>query len=155
MDGLALARALHVLGVIIWIGGVWMVTTIVLPAAAQTSDPVAFAEAVERRFSRHAGIAVIVVGATGFYMTSRWDLWDRFREPAYWWMHAMVGVWLLFTVILFVAEPLFLHRWFEMRAQQDLPGTLRLVQRLHWLLLALSMITTFGVVTGSHGWLFL
>ena len=32
MDDVAVARALHVLAVVIWIGGVAMVTTVVLPA---------------------------------------------------------------------------------------------------------------------------
>ena len=32
MDDVATARALHVLAVVIWIGGVAMVTTVVLPA---------------------------------------------------------------------------------------------------------------------------
>jgi len=32
MDGVVLARALHVLAVVIWIGGVAMVTTVILPA---------------------------------------------------------------------------------------------------------------------------
>jgi hypothetical protein len=40
----------------------------------------------------------------------------RFRSGEFWRMHAMVWLWLLFTVILFVAEPLVLHRWFHRRA---------------------------------------
>ena len=40
-------------------------------------------------------------------------------------MHSMVGVWLLFSLLLFIAEPLFLHRWFLARAKAapdfDLP----------------------------------
>jgi uncharacterized membrane protein len=32
MDDVIIARALHVLGVVIWIGGVAMVTMVVLPA---------------------------------------------------------------------------------------------------------------------------
>lgn len=32
MDDVVTARALHVLGVVIWIGGVSMVTTVALPA---------------------------------------------------------------------------------------------------------------------------
>ena len=32
MDDVVIARALHVLGVVVWIGGVSMVTTIALPA---------------------------------------------------------------------------------------------------------------------------
>src|SRR5579884_4173316 len=98
MDELAIARGIHVLAVVIWIGGVSMVTTIVLPAALRSADPPAFAEAVERRFAWQARIATLLVGATGFYMADRFALWDRFRSAAYWWMHAMVLVWLIFTV---------------------------------------------------------
>ena len=32
MNDLALARVLHLLGVLLWIGGVAMVTTVILPA---------------------------------------------------------------------------------------------------------------------------
>jgi uncharacterized membrane protein len=35
MDDVLIARALHVLAVVIWIGGVAMVTTVVLPAVRQ------------------------------------------------------------------------------------------------------------------------
>jgi hypothetical protein len=45
MDGVVIARALHVLGVVIWIGGVAMVTMVVLPAVAlvRLISPVAWA----------------------------------------------------------------------------------------------------------------
>lgn len=35
MDEFALARVLHVLGVVLWIGGVAMVTTVLLPSVRQ------------------------------------------------------------------------------------------------------------------------
>jgi hypothetical protein len=38
------------------------------------------------RFARQARISTPVVGLTGFYMVYRFDLWDRFRSSAYWWM---------------------------------------------------------------------
>jgi hypothetical protein len=78
-------------------------------------------------------------------------LWDRFLSVAYWWMHAMVTIWLLFTLMLFVAEPLFLHRRLFARAETRPEGTFRLVERLHQILLALSLITLIGAVLGSHG----
>jgi hypothetical protein len=31
---------------------------------------------------------------------SRLDLWDRFQYAAYWWMHAMIAVWLPFSPLL-------------------------------------------------------
>jgi hypothetical protein len=63
----------------------------------------------------------------------------------------MVAIWLVFTIVLFVLEPLFLHRWFSARARHDPAGTLRLVGRLHWVLLIASLLTVAGAVAGSHG----
>jgi uncharacterized membrane protein len=51
MDPLILARVVHVLGVVIWIGGVAMVTLVLLPIARASVDGVALFEMVERRFS--------------------------------------------------------------------------------------------------------
>jgi uncharacterized membrane protein len=151
MEALAIARALHVLGVVVWIGGVAMVTTIVFSAARRLPNGIKVAEAIERRFAVQARIATVIVGASGFYMVDRLDAWERFQAIGFWWMHAMVAVWLLFTLILFIAEPLFLHRWFEDRARADPDGTLTIVTRLHWILLIVSLITVLGAVAGSHG----
>ena len=154
MDDVTIARALHVVAVVLWIGGVAMVTTVVLPAVRRfksTDERVAFFAAVEHRFGRQARLTTLLAGASGFYMVYRLDAWGRFASIGYWWMHAMVGVWLLFTVMLFVAEPWFLHRWFMARAAVAPASTFRLIQRLHWLLLTLSLIAIFGAVAGSHG----
>ena len=148
------ARALHVIGVVLWIGGVAMVTTVLLPAAkrlATAAERIAFFERAERRFAVQARLTTLVTGVSGFYLAWRFDLWSRFAEARFWWMHAMVAVWLLFTLVLFVLEPLVLHRWFDERAARDPDGSLALVQRLHWLLLALSLVTIAGAVAGSHG----
>ena len=83
-------------------------------------------QAIEHRFVWQARTAIIVVGLTGFYMTWRLDLWDRFRTAAFWWMHAMVCVWLLFAFVLFVAEPFILHRHFRRWATARPDGRLRL-----------------------------
>jgi hypothetical protein len=52
---------------------------------------------------------------------------------------------------VFALEPLCLHRWFEASAQRIPERTFALVQRLHWLLLVISLITVAGAVAGSHG----
>ena len=155
MDGLAAARALHVLAVVIWIGGVGMVTLAVLPAVRRGDlgpNRLQAFEAVERRFSWHARIAILIVGLTGVYMIDRADLWDRFRVAEFWWMHAMVALWLVFSALLFVAEPLIPRRRFDRWAMAQPDAAFGLLQRLHWLLLVLSLITIFGAVAGSHGW---
>jgi uncharacterized membrane protein len=154
VDDVTIARALHVLAVVLWTGGVAFVTTVLLPAVRNTqasADRVVFFENVERRFSGQARFMTALAGLTGFYMLVRLDLWDRFLSVAYWWMHAMVTIWLLFALTLFVAEPLFLHRWLLARAKTRPESTFELVERLHQILLALSLITLTGAVLGSHG----
>lgn len=155
MTDLILARALHVLGVVIWIGGVAMVTMVVLPAARRGelgSARLAVFEAIERPFGWIARLAVIVVGLTGLYMLRGLGAWDRFRDPAFWWMHAMVFVWLVFAMLLFVLEPLILHRRLHLWGARDPDAALRALQTGHWILLILSLVTIFGAVSGSQGW---
>ena len=55
------------------------------------------------------------------------------------------------TAMLFVVEPLFLHRRLRERSRRDPGGTFALIKRFHWMLLALSLVTVFGAVAGSHG----
>jgi uncharacterized membrane protein len=154
MDELTLARALHVLAIVIWIGGVAMVTTVLLPAVRRLKSPnerLAFFEEVEGRFAGQARVTTLIAGLTGLYMVHRLDAWDRFLQASYWWMHAMVLVWALFTFMLFIAEPLFLHRLLRKRFARDPEGTFSRIQYLHWGMLMLSLITIFGAVAGSHG----
>ncbi|HSD61332.1 MAG TPA: hypothetical protein VLC55_10810 [Burkholderiales bacterium] len=156
MDGFLLARALHVLGVVFWIGGVAFVTTVLLPATRRMKSPeerVAWFEEAESRFASQARMSTLVTGLSGFYLVHVLDAWGRFAQPAFWWMHAMVAVWAIFTLMLFVLEPLVLHRRFLARARRDPEGTFALIQRMHWVLLALSLATVFGAAAGSHGWL--
>ena len=156
MDDIALARVLHVLAVILWIGGVSMATTVALPAVrrgALGADRLGAFQAFEGRFVWQARGAVIVVGLTGLYMIVRLDLWARFADARFWWMHAMVCLWALFAFLLFIGEPFILHRFFPAWAARDPDRAFRLLQRVHVALLILAVITIFGAVAGSHGWL--
>ncbi len=155
MGDLAIARALHVLAVVLWIGGVAMVTTVLLPAIRRlplSENPVEVFERFERRFAFQARIMTLVAGLSGFYMVTRMNAWARYLSLEGWWLHAMTLVWLIFTLVLFVLEPLVLNRKLRERAERDPKGTLVLIQRAHWGLLTLSLIAVAGAVTGSHGW---
>jgi len=108
MDDVTIARALHVVSVVLWIGGVAFVTTVLLPAVRRLKAPqerMQLFDQIEQRFAWQARVSTAIVGLTGFYMLYRFDMWDRFRHAAYWWIDAMVAVWLLFTTMLFVVEP--------------------------------------------------
>jgi uncharacterized membrane protein len=157
MSDMAIARALHVLAIVHWIGGVSMVTLVLLPGIMRSVPPaerLKLFEMIEGRFARQARISTLIAGASGFYMVETLAAWDRFLDPTFWWMHAMVLVWAIFTIVLFVAEPLFLHRWFHERAARSPDRTFRLVQRLHILLLTVSLVTIAAAVLGAHGALY-
>lgn len=154
MDDLAIARAIHVLAVVHWIGGVALVTTVILPAVRRLAQPaqrLAWFERIEGAFSRQAKFSVVLAGASGVYMTHVLAAWERFLDPAFWWMHLMVLVWTIFTIVLFVAEPLFLHAWFRRQAQQEPESTYATLQAAHIVLLFVSAIAVAAAVLGTHG----
>src|SRR5690348_16441707 len=104
-DDFILARAVHVLAILLWIGGVAFVTMVLLPAVRRSTSPeqrLAEFHRVEARFAPQARLWVLAAGLSGMWMTWRADLWDRFADPHFWWMHAMVAVWLAFAAMLFV-----------------------------------------------------
>ena len=154
----AIARAIHVLAVLIWIGGVAFVTMVMIPACRAMAEGQAQLELFERLEHRFAAIArwsVLLAGASGLWLTWRLDAWGRFADPAaWWWMHGMVAVWSAFALMLFVLEPFVLHRVFEARARRDPVGAMATIQRLHQVLLGVSLIVVLGAVAGSHGGVF-
>ncbi len=154
MDDLTIARTLHIIALVHWIGGVSLVTLVLLPGllrAVPAADRLGLFEMIEGRFAFQARISTLVAGASGIYMTARLEAWDRFHDPAFWWMHAMLALWALFTFILFIAEPLFLHRWFHERARVMPDETFALLLTLHRILLTLSLVTLGAGVLGAHG----
>ncbi|MBI3147248.1 MAG: hypothetical protein HYZ17_01890 [Betaproteobacteria bacterium] len=157
MDGFIIARALHVLAVILWIGGVAFVTWVILPnirASRAPAERLPFFESLEGRFASQARWWTLLAGLTGFYMLHVLDAWGRYAQAQYWWVHAMTLVWVLFTLMLFVLEPLVLHRVIRAMAARDPEGSFRRLERLHWVLLSLSLVAAGGAVLGSHGWAF-
>jgi uncharacterized membrane protein len=156
MDEFAFARVLHVLGIVLWIGGVAMVTIVLFPAMAQLKSAAERTELfgrIESRFAPQARFTTLIVGLSGFYMVHILNAWSRFTDLRFWWMHAMVLVWLIFTLMLFVVEPLVLRKRAAKNTQRDHEKTFAVAHRMHWVLLSLSLITIAGAVAGSHGWM--
>ncbi len=151
----AIARAIHVLAVLIWIGGVAFVTMVMIPACRAMAEPQAQLDLFERLEHRFAAIArwsVLLAGASGLWLTGLLGAWDRFADPAaWWWMHGMVAVWTIFAVMLFILEPFVLQKLFAKLARRDPVGTMARIQRVHVVLLTLSLVVVAGAVAGSHG----
>ena len=150
----AIARALHVVGVVLWIGGVAFVTTVLIPSIKQIAVPaeqLKLFEQLERRFALQARIVTVVTGLSGLYMLALVDGWTRYQQLQFWWLHLMTLIWVVFTVVLFVLEPLVLHRWFHRQAIANASRAFAWLHRLHVALLTLSLIAVVGAVAGSHG----
>lgn len=155
MEYYSLARVIHVIAIILWIGGVSMVTTVLFPAIMKfksSDEQIRTFENIEGKFAFQAKITTFLTALSGFYMLYVLDAWDRYLELKYWWIHAMTLLWLIFTLILFVFEPLFLHKVFKKYASKNPEKTFKIMHRLHWLLLILSLITAAGGIAGSHSW---
>lgn len=151
------ARAVHVLGVVLWIGGVAMVTLVLLPLLARTQsavDATLFFARFRQRFAAQARMTTLLVGVSGFYMVHALNAWHRFTQWQFWWMHTMVAIWLLFSIMLFIMEPRARRRSSDPVTQKSLtPEAFAKIQRKHMTLLILSLLTIVGAVAGSHGWL--
>jgi hypothetical protein len=96
INDFAVARALHVLALVHWIGGVAMVTTIVLPRAralANAHAALAAFDAFEGPFATQARFSILLAGLSGFYMLNKMQAWTLLLDPPFWWLALMVAVW--------------------------------------------------------------
>ena len=157
MNELTIARAIHVLSIVIWIGGVGFVTLVLLPSIRKSSfktEQLSMFNTIESRFASIARVAVLLAGLSGFYMIYKLDAWNRFSEIQGFWMYAMVLVWLMFASAFFIVEPFFIknHR----RIVRDGHGisNLQKTQIIHTVILTISLITIFISVLGAHGFFY-
>jgi len=154
IDDLALARAIHVLALVHWLGGVAVVTTIVLPRAhalLDAKEAVAAFEAFEQRFVSQARISILLVGLSGAYMLTKVGAWNRFHDASFWWLHLMIAVWMLFALIIYVFEPLVLHRLFHKFALRNKDRTFAVTTGLHAIALIIAAFSLGAGVIGAHG----
>jgi uncharacterized membrane protein len=154
IDDFAIARALHMLALVHWLGGVTMVTTIVLPRARAVADAraaLAAFEAFEGRFAVQARFSILLAGLTGFYLLHKLQAWARLLDPAFWWLALMLAVWAVFALMVFVLEPLVVHRLFHDYALRDKERAFALAIWLHAVVLTVSGVAIAAGVLGAHG----
>src|SRR5664280_2686107 len=145
IDDFALARAVH---------GVAMVTTIVLPRARvgqSAGAALAAFEMFEGRFATQVRFSILLAGLSGLYMLDKLQAWARLLDPAFWWLTLMLAVWAVFALMVFVLEPLLVHRLFHDYALRDKDRAFALAIRLHAAALAVSAVAIAAGVLGAHG----
>lgn len=144
------ARALHIIAVVFWIGGVAFVTTVLIPAIRASQKPeerLKTFELLESKFSFQTKLTTLLTGLSGFYMLNVMNAWSTMG----WWILLMILVWSIFTLVLFVLEPLFLHKWFHRQAQKHPEKSFFILQLMHIILLIVSTAAVIGGVAGAHG----
>ena len=154
MNELTIARAIHILSIVIWMGGVAFVTIVLIPTIRRSSfrgDECYIFSVIENRFAHIARALVLLAGLSGFYMIYQLNAWNRFWEIRYFWIHAMVLVWLMFVLALFLIEPFFIKDHGRIVKDGRNFGDLRKTYVLHLIILILSLITIFISVLGAHG----
>jgi uncharacterized membrane protein len=155
-DQAVLARILHILAVTLWIGGVAFVTTVLIPALRNLPDEnqrLELFERLEGRFALQAKITTLLTGLSGLWMLDYLNAWSRYLEPQFWWLQLMTFIWLLFSMVLFVLEPLYLHKFFQRLATQNSEKAFQRLHLMHIILLSLSLSAIAAAMAGSHGYL--
>jgi uncharacterized membrane protein len=132
---------LHVLAIVIWIGGVAFVTAIIFPTLAGMEDSMAkvsFFMGFERRFQFLAKICVIVAGGSGILLFWQRGGFSSLSGDEAFLLGYKFLIWLIFAVLLFGAEKRLMG---SLVSEQTAPqNALRRLAVFHWVVLILSLI---------------
>ncbi len=153
-----LMHIIHVLTVILWIGGLAFVTVIVLPMAIKTPDAlqkVLLFQRIEHRFASLARIYNVVTGASGFVMlfTTGWYrmLFTKSGIP----LTFMTLVWVFWFVMLFGLEPIIIRKMLAQMAaggaKLDIDAIFKRLNIMHWGMVAISLAAATAGVLVAHG----
>lgn len=145
--------SIHVLGVIIWIGGVAFVTIIIFPMIIRMEgsiEKVMFFQGVEHRFAKIAKISVIIVGITGIWLLYLTHGWNSLFKVSGIGPTLMSIVWTFYVLVLLFEGKLF-KLIFKGEAQQDTTKVFKRLTAFHWIVLCLSILAVVVGVWAGHG----
>jgi uncharacterized membrane protein len=150
---LQLSAAIHVIGVVIWIGGVSFVTLVILPAIHAMTDPMEKAllfQGVERRFSRIVRVVILLVGLTGLYNLYQKGLYRIMPTFDGLWLDLMIGVYLFYALLLFGLEKALFKRIFKDINKLNAEQVFHRMSVFHWVVLMLSLLAVGAGVIGTY-----
>ncbi|UCH45918.1 MAG: hypothetical protein JSV11_04215 [Nitrospiraceae bacterium] len=141
------ALIIHVLSVVVWIGGVAFVTLVTFPMILREEkslEQVMMFQGVEHRFAKIAKLMVILAGLSGLYL-----LFEKGLSPGVW---IMIVVWTFYAALLFGLEKLIFKKIFSKPADKlDTRKVFNILQGFHWVVLTLSALAiAAGIWTGHN-----
>lgn len=142
----------HIIGVIIWIGGVAFVTTVIFPMMYHTEGSLEKAllfQRVEHRFAGMVRWLIVIVGATGFWLLSgRYGFGVLFQARGIG-ILIMLAAWTFYTGVLLSERKIF-GRIFADPEKIDMDRALKIINAMHWFLLTISFIAVAAGVWFGH-----
>ena len=152
-----LMHIVHLLTVILWIGGLAFVTMIVLPMAIKTPDAlqkVLLFQRVEHRFAKIARLYNLATGITGFIMVLLMG-WHRLLfTRAGLSLTVMTMIWVFWFVMLFGLEPIIIRKMLDNMAKggakMDIDGIFTKLNRMHYFMVAISLVAAASGAVFAH-----
>jgi len=145
---------LHVLGVVVWVGGMFFAYMALRPAAAEileAPERLPLWKGTLRRFFSWVWVSVALILLSGFGMIARLGGFAAQR----WYVHAMVGIGVVMTLIfahVFFAPYGRLKRYVAAREWQAAAGALNQIRILVAINLVLGLIVVAIATLGRSGW---
>ena len=138
---------IHVLSVVVWIGGVAFVTLVTFPMILREEkslEQVMMFQGVEHRFAKIAKLMVILAGLSGLYL-----LFEKGLSPGVW---IMIVVWTFYAALLFGLEKMIFKKIFSRPTDKlDTRKVFNILQGFHWVVLTLSALAiAAGIWTGHN-----
>jgi uncharacterized membrane protein len=140
------ALTIHILAIVIWIGGVSFVTLVTFPMILRMDkslEMVLMFQGVEHRFAKIAKAMVILAGLSGLYL-----IFEKGLSLGVW---IMITIWVFYASLLFGLEKLIFKKLFSKpEDQKDMKKVFNLLQGFHWFVLALSFLAIVFGIYESH-----
>jgi uncharacterized membrane protein len=143
---LVAALVIHVLSIVVWIGGVAFVTMVTFPMILRVDkslEQVLMFQGVEHRFSKTAKVMVILAGLSGLYLI--------YEKGLSFGVYVMIFVWAFYASLLFGLEGLIFKKLFGKPSDEmDTKKVFNILQVFHWFVLALSFLAIAAGIYAGH-----
>lgn len=148
-----LITALHVVTIVLWIGGVAFVTINIFPLLLTMEDSlekIMLFQRVENKFARQARFYAWTAGISGailLYLTGEYKMLFSISGIG---VTVMLIVWFIYTFILTFEKRIF-KVLFSQPERLDTQKIFKRLNIFHWFVLGLSLVAVFIGVLSGHG----
>lgn len=137
----------HMIAIIIWIGGVAFVTMITFPMIRRMDtslEQVLVFQGTEHRFARIAKAMIVLVGISGLYLIS-----VKGTSFGVW---VMIIVWAIYAALIFGLEKIVFNKLFAKPSgeEYDMNKVFFAMQVFHWVVLAVSLFAVGAGIWAAH-----